>query len=87
LHIEQIQARSTPQRLGDFLLNLSDVRKGPAVIELPYDKSLIAARLGMKPESLSRALAKLRQHGVTTNGHEIKLENVLSLRAYCDSSE
>ena len=30
-------------------------------ITLPYDKTLIASRLGMKPETFSRALAKLKQ--------------------------
>ena len=85
LHIEQIQARSTPQRLGDFLLGLCSEKKGPAVIDLPYDKSLVAARLGMKPESLSRALAKLRDHGVTSNGHQIELADVSNLRSFCRS--
>ena len=85
LHIEQIQARSTPQRLGDFLLGLSGIKDGPAVIDLPYDKSLVAARLGMKPESLSRALAKLRDYGVTTNGHQIEMADVSQLRGFCES--
>ncbi len=85
LHIEQIQARSTPQRLGDFLLGLCGEKEGSAVIDLPYDKSLVAARLGMKPESLSRALAKLRDFGVTTNGHQIELADVGELKGYCNS--
>ena len=85
LHIEQIQARSTPQRLGGFLLGLCKEKEGPAVIDLPYDKSLVAARLGMKPESLSRALAKLREHGVTSIGHQIKLADVVKLHAFCES--
>lgn len=84
LHIEQIQARSTQQRLGDFLLGLCTVKDGAAVIDLPYDKSLVAARLGMKPESLSRALAKLREYGVTTNGHQVELNDVSQLKKYCD---
>ena len=86
LHIEQIQARSTPQRLGDFLLGLCPENEGPAIIDLPYDKSLVAARLGMKPESLSRALAKLRNCGVTTNGHQIELSDVVKLKNFCGSS-
>ncbi len=85
LHIEQLQARSTPQRLGGFLLGLCSDRKGSAVIDLPYDKSLVAARLGMKPESLSRALAKLRSHGVTSNGHQIDLADVAGLREFCET--
>jgi len=87
LHIEQIQARSTPQRLGEFLLGLCREKEGSVTINLPYDKTLVAARLGMKPESLSRALAKLREYGVTTNGHKVELADIAKLRAFCISSE
>ena len=87
LHIEQIQARSTPQRLGEFLLGLCSEKEGSVTIDLPYDKSLVAARLGMKPESLSRALAKLRLYGVTTNGHKIELSDIVKLREFCISGE
>ncbi len=88
LHIEQIQARSTPQRLGDFILSLSEVDDAKsAVVHFPYDKSLVAARLGMKPESLSRALAKLREYGVKTKGTEVVIADVGKLREYCQSSK
>lgn len=83
LHIEQLQARSTPQRLGEFLLELSGAKDGHAVVRLPYDKTLVAARLGMKPESLSRALAKLRKYGVSTHGHQVELHNIADLQRYC----
>lgn len=86
-HIEQLQARSTSQRLGDFLLGLCDAHDGPATIELPYDKSLIAARLGMKPESLSRALGKLKEVGVTSKGHTVEVADVGDLRDYCQVGE
>lgn len=87
LHIEQIQARSTPQRLGEFLLGLCSEKQGSVSIDLPYDKSLVAARLGMKPESLSRALAKLRSYGVTTVGHKVELGDIAKLREFCSSNE
>lgn len=89
LHIEQIQARSTSQRLGDFLLGLCEVCEGgviKATIDLPYDKSLVAARLGMKPESLSRALVKLRNVGVSTQGHQVLLDDIPQLRNFCDNA-
>lgn len=86
LHIEQIQARSTPQRLGEFLLGLCTQTQGSITLDLPYDKSLVAARLGMKPESLSRALAKLRAYGVTTDGHQIELSDIEKLRTFCFTS-
>ncbi|MEO5337361.1 MAG: cyclic nucleotide-binding domain-containing protein [Magnetospirillum sp. WYHS-4] len=83
-HIEQLQARSTSQRLGDFLLGLCEAEEGPVSLKLPYDKSLIAARLGMKPESLSRALAKLKKLGVSSRGHTVEIDNVATLRDYCE---
>jgi CRP-like cAMP-binding protein len=86
-HIEKVQAFSTPQRLGGFLLGLTDKTAGEVVLRLPYDKSLVAARLGMKPESLSRALAKLRDLGVTTQGDSVRIADVACLRDFCDSDE
>lgn len=86
-HIEQLQARSTSQRLGNFLLTLCETEEGSAVIKLPYDKSLIAARLGMKPESLSRALAKLKAVGVTSRGHTVQMASVGDLREFCQGGE
>jgi CRP-like cAMP-binding protein len=59
--IEQLTAQSAIQRVADFLTALAPCSKGPCIIELPYDKSVIAGRLGLKPESLSRVFAKLRQ--------------------------
>lgn len=62
--IEQLKAHTGAQRLAAFLLTLTDKKEGRCVLELPYEKGLIAARLGMKPESLSRAFQKLRGYGV-----------------------
>jgi len=89
LHIEQIQARSTSQRLGEFLLGMCEACEGgdtKATIDLPYDKSLVAARLGMKPESLSRALVKLRNVGVSTHGHQVLLDDIPQLRNFCENA-
>ena len=54
---------------------------------LPYDKSLAAARLGMNPESLSRALAKLRDFSVSTSGHQVTLDDIAGLRDFCIASD
>jgi CRP-like cAMP-binding protein len=58
--IEQIKVRSAPQRIADFIVRMTQVRKGAAIIELPFEKGLLANRLGMKPESFSRALVDAR---------------------------
>lgn len=49
---------------------------------LPYDKALIAGRLGMKPESLRRAFAKLREHGVNIRQNMAEIEDLERLKDY-----
>ena len=49
----------------------------------PYDKALAAQRLGMKPETFSRALAQLKPLGVTIKGPEIAIDSFSCLTAYC----
>jgi CRP-like cAMP-binding protein len=74
--IEQLKTRSATLRVVDFLLKLCPVEKGSAVILLPYDKTLISGRLGMKPESLSRILGNLRMQGVTTEFNRVLISDV-----------
>ncbi len=79
--LEQLQAHSASQRLATFLLGLVSSGDGPADLHLPIDKGLIAARLGMKPETLSRALAALREEGLEISGERIHVPDVGHLRA------
>ncbi|MEE8454356.1 MAG: Crp/Fnr family transcriptional regulator [Limibaculum sp.] len=81
--IEQLQVRSSTQRVADFLLKLCSSEDGPTEIALPYDKSLIASRLGMKPESFSRALARLRDLGVRTERSRVSIADAAALAEYC----
>jgi CRP-like cAMP-binding protein len=62
--VEQLKAQTGVQRVAEFLAALCPPFEGKCTIALPYDKALIAGRLGLKPESLSRAFAKLRPIGV-----------------------
>ena len=78
--IEQLTVQSTTERLANFLIKLCPEASGPAVVQLPLDKSLIAGRLGMQPETLSRALAKLRALGVETKGNIVTIPNVEHLK-------
>ena len=80
---EQLQTRSATERVADFILKRCPVRDGSAVIALPYDKSLLAPRLAMKPESLSRVLAKLRRLGVRTENHRVIVTDVARLARFC----
>lgn len=82
--IAELKLKTTAQRLGSFLLSLAGTEEGRAQVRFPYDKKLVADELGMKPESLSRALAKLAKLGV-----ESKADNVVviadldALRDFC----
>ncbi|PHS79473.1 MAG: transcriptional regulator [Rhodospirillaceae bacterium] len=78
--LHQLSAMSSTERLVDFLLNLCDVDQGETEIILPLDKSLIAACLGMQPETFSRALAKLKNIGVSNEGHNFVIKDVAQLR-------
>jgi CRP/FNR family transcriptional regulator, dissimilatory nitrate respiration regulator len=82
--IEQMKAHTGPQRVAEFLLELSECGTGSCVVHLPYDKVLIAGRLGMKPESLSRSFAKLRPIGVTVVRDHAAIDDIDRLRDYCD---
>ena len=85
--IADFKMKSPGQRLGSFLLALTDVDKGPANTKLPFDKALFAARIGVKPESLSRALVRLREIGVNCHGRDVDFDDVEKLRDFCEEGE
>jgi len=81
--INDLKLKNTSKRLGTYILGMVEQQSGTAVIDLPFDKRLLAARLAMKPESLSRALAKLKPVGVSTDKNRITINDMLVLRAFC----
>lgn len=78
--VEQLKAQSGVQRVAEFLASLAPDQQGPCTIKLPYDKVLIAARLGLTPESLSRAFARLRSVGVMIDASHVSVRDVEKLR-------
>ncbi len=84
LENEHLAVMTAPQRVGCLLLQLSGKMIGKGgTFSFPYDKSLAAAQLGMKPETFSRALSQLKPLGVTVYGPEIKIESFSCLVGYC----
>jgi CRP-like cAMP-binding protein len=77
--VEQLTAQSATQRVAEFLTSLAPCTKGPCTIALPYDKSVIAGRLGLKPESLSRIFAKLRSIGVDVRASHLIVSEMARL--------
>jgi CRP-like cAMP-binding protein len=83
--VEALKARNGAQRVAEFLLDLAECPdEGSCEVTLPYDKLLVAGRLGMKPESLSRAFAKLKPHGVTITRNAAFIEDVEALRVFVE---
>jgi CRP/FNR family transcriptional regulator, dissimilatory nitrate respiration regulator len=84
MQVEALKAQTGAQRVAEFLLELSPCQTGACEVVLPYDKVLIAGRLGMKPESLSRAFVKLRDQGVTIRQNYAAIEDVTTLRTFAE---
>lgn len=78
-----LKLRTTAQRLACYLLSLVVKQTGNATaLRLPFDKRLLAARLGCRQENLSRAFATLRGLGVETHGARVILHDIGRLRGY-----
>jgi CRP/FNR family transcriptional activator FtrB len=81
--VRDLKLRSAAQRLGCYLLALvADPTAQSADLRLPFDKGLLAARLGCRQENLSRAFASLRAHGVETHGARVLLHDIARLREF-----
>lgn len=79
--IAELKGKSPAERLASFLLALAGGAAGRVTVRLPLSKAALASRIGVTPESLSRALSRLRAAGVETQGRDIVLTDTDSLRA------
>ena len=82
--IEQVKGLSGIQRVAEFLIKQSPVESGACTIRLPYEKTLIASKLGMKAESLSRVFQRLRSYGVVIKRDMAVIDAVESLHGIID---
>ncbi len=80
--IKDLKLLSATERLSAFLLALAPRQDGPVTIPLPGGHRLIAGRLGITPQSLSRALAVLRPLGVSSGRREIRVDAPARLREF-----
>lgn len=66
--LTDLKLRTTTQRLAMFLLQHSRAgAPGRHRLTLPFSKRTLAQKLGMTPETLSRALTKLEEHGIRSD--------------------
>ena len=77
--IERLKRRTAAELVAEFLLELCVGDGDRFAFTLPFDKAIIAARLGIKPESFSRALARLKNVGVVVTGPEVSVASRTAL--------
>lgn len=67
--------RSSLERLANWLLSRDGETGGTGRFELPFEKKVLAARLGMAPEVLSRSFASLGPYHVKVKGSAIEIQD------------
>lgn len=81
--IRDLKGRTPWQRVAEFLLAQTTLSEGRAEISLPFNKEVLASRVGIRRESLSRVLSRLRALGVHTSGNTICIDDVARLQHAC----
>jgi CRP/FNR family transcriptional regulator, dissimilatory nitrate respiration regulator len=81
--IEELTLESATHRLVRHLLELAPAAaSGPATVTLEESRQLLASRLAIKPETLSRILRGLADAGaIRIDGRQIELTDPVRLRA------
>jgi CRP/FNR family transcriptional regulator, transcriptional activator FtrB len=75
-------ARSSVERLANWILTEAQKKSSQANIVLPFDRGTLASHIGTTRENLSRSLAQLTEHGVRVRGREIVIDRQDMLQAF-----
>jgi len=84
--INEIKNKTPVERVARFLLAAcpdAGDRPLPLTVDIPFSKVQLAARIGITPESLSRALTRLRAVGVMAQGRRFLIQDVAALQQLC----
>lgn len=72
--------RTSLERLANWLLAHNDATGGSGRFPLPFEKKVLASRLGMAPEVLSRSFVSLMPYKVTVRGPIVEIRDLEALR-------
>jgi len=81
--VKNLKLRASTERVGCYILALSQRQGTPDRAKLPYGKHLIASELGITRESFSRALAALEAAGIEVRGDTILIRDAVRLSEKC----
>lgn len=83
LSVANDRLHTAPQRVAKYLLELWHAHGGPGnAFKLPFQKSLLAGKLGLAPEALSRAFSMLRNAGVSIRGRMVQITDAEALKNF-----
>ncbi len=75
-------ARSSVERLANWILTEARKEAAQGNIVVPFDRGTMASHLGTTRENLSRSLALLTEHGVRIRGREIVIDSKEQLETF-----
>ncbi|MFA7430001.1 MAG: Crp/Fnr family transcriptional regulator [Rhodospirillaceae bacterium] len=82
--VTDLKLKTTTQRLAMYLLELGGREDGEVAVTLPFTKRILAEKLGMTPESLSRSLTALEALGVRQEGRgQLVISDAKALAESC----
>lgn len=71
--------RTGAERLANWLLRAEKEQGGSGEVDIRMEKRVLASRLGMTPENLSRAFSNLRSHGIHIDGTRVRIADPAAL--------
>lgn len=73
------------QKLAAYIYKLCLSRGGAQLVRFPYNKYLVAERLGMKSETFSRAMRRLEDDlDISFSGREVTINDIAALQDYAE---
>lgn len=85
--VKDLKLKTASQRLAQYLMSLTPKREGSTILHLPHNKILIAGRVGVRPETLSRVFQALKSEGVVSENLNVAIADLKRLSEFCQEGD